>query len=285
MPNKNNFNAENVTQSIREMAVLAAPVAKQFAAIQQAIQPTITPIVNMVYAWQEMFRPMQETIAFINAEYFSVMTQLTTKITRPLMAIDKLKKNQYVHWMPLTNEQIDNILINDEIDKVLYNFETSNDNAKINNTIKECISCKLLHNHQRIFEQAISAYHREDYDISIVAMFSIIDGLLTRYSGNLATGMKERSKQIFESINEDVPLNDDEFSVLILYMTFCATIESLSKSIHFSQDEPRNLNRHWVMHGRSTRDFTALDCMKLVNCIYGILLIGNMQKEENAFDN
>ena len=48
MPNKNNFNTENVTQSIREMAVLAAPVAKQFAAIQQAIQPTITPIVNII---------------------------------------------------------------------------------------------------------------------------------------------------------------------------------------------------------------------------------------------
>jgi len=61
------------------MAVLAAPVAKQFAAIQQAIQPTITAMTPMVYAWQEMFRPMQETIAFINAEYFSVMTQLTPR--------------------------------------------------------------------------------------------------------------------------------------------------------------------------------------------------------------
>lgn len=35
----------------------------------------------------------------------------------------------------------------------------------------------------------------------------------------------------------------------------------------FSQDEPSLINRHWVLHGRSSKDWTAADALRLVNAI------------------
>ena len=40
-------------------------------------------------------------------------------------------------------------------------------------------------------------------------------------------------------------------------------LDFLSESIDFSEDEPFNVNRHWLLHGRVNRKIGGIDCLKI----------------------
>lgn len=63
-------------------------------------------------------------------------------------------------------------------------------------------------------------------------------------------------------------------------LTFEKTMELFSTNFDFKGEEPKELNRHWIMHGRSRRRKTEHDCVKLIYFIYGILLIDEFGKKE-----
>ena len=261
----------------QSIATFSEPILQEMRSIQAAVQPTLeamTPlVVDMVETWREMLRPIQDAIELINTQYGDSIAKLIQKI-RPMKAVDIMRNNQYVYWQPLHNELVDAIIGADDVDDVLLKFEIENNEAKVEDTIRSCIDSKLLGENKRMFYQATDAYRRGDCDLSIVALFSILDGLLTKSSGSIKTNM-----------DSDAMLESDECSILILGMTFCSTIESLSESIPFSDDEPQKLNRHWIVHGRSTREIKPIDCIKLINCIYGVILIERLSSEQFQLDN
>lgn len=272
----------------QSIATFSEPILQEMRSIQAAVQPTLEAmnplVVDMVETWREMLRPIQDAIELINTQYGDSIAKLIQKI-RPMKAVDIMRNNQYVYWQPLHNELVDAIIGADDVDDVLLKFEIENNEAKVEDTIRSCIDSKLLGENKRMFCQATDAYRRGDCDLSIVALFSILDGLLTKSSGSIKTNMRVRMERILEKMDSDAMLESDECSILILGMTFCSTIESLSESIPFSDDEPQKLNRHWIVHGRSTREIKPIDCIKLINCIYGVILIERLSSEQFQLDN
>ena len=74
----------------------------------------------------------------------------------------------------------------------------------------------------------------------------------------------------------------DEYATLTLALTLEKTLDSFSAFSDFSKKEPKGLNRHWIAHGRSTRKKTKLDCVKMINLIYGLLLIEQLDSLETT---
>jgi metal-dependent hydrolase (beta-lactamase superfamily II) len=87
-----------------------------------------------------------------------------------------------------------------------------------------------------------------------------------------------------KTLEDNEEIENDEFSVFALLITFRETMESFSRNSDFKKKEPKNLNRHWIMHGRSRRRKTKLDCIKTIRFIYGIILIDELSKKDE-FDN
>ena len=56
-------------------------------------------------------------------------------------------------------------------------------------------------------------------------------------------------------------------------MTFNTFAKSFYETIPFSDEEPQLLNRNWIMHGRSQREYKRIDCIKLLRFLYGIILV------------
>ena len=65
-------------------------------------------------------------------------------------------------------------------------------------------------------------------------------------------------------------------------MTLEKTLDSFSAPSDFKGKEPKGLNRHWIAHGRATRKKTKLDCVKMINLIYGLLLIGELESTASS---
>lgn len=233
------------------------------------------PFPNFMLAWCDMVQFERERII---EKYNSIISKIKRTV-HPLMAVQVLRENQYVYWYPLQDDFMDKLLCTDNVDNVLLNFATRNNNSEIDDTVSKCLSSNsFAENDKILFFQAVESFRRGEFHIAIVALFSIIDGLLSKVSQNTNTNMKKRIESILEKLEcEEKIAERDEYALLILWMTLDSAIEAFGKFKDFACKELPELNRHCIMHGRSTREFSMLDCIKLMNCIYGIILIDNFK--------
>ena len=144
--------------------------------------------------------------------------------------------------------------------------------------LKEIVGGALMHpllqQHTQLIEQAFHAYERGSYALSILGMLAAIDALLSGVSGMInSTGMKQRINSIFDKLNQKRTVTKREMKDLCVGFTTAETLKRLKKTNNFDESEPENINRHWLMHGRSRREISRLDCIKMLRLINGILLV------------
>ena len=56
-------------------------------------------------------------------------------------------------------------------------------------------------------------------------------------------------------------------------------IRKLYQKTDFTTEEPDNINRHWLLHGRSAFEIEELDCIRLFNAVQSLCMIVNKQNE------
>lgn len=269
----------------QQTAAMAEPVMKSMAAMQRTVQPMLeamTPFAIMALNIQAALSPIFSVVEQFNAQ-FAETAAILAKSIRPVKAIEIMKKHQFVYWHRLQEDFVDRIIESEDVDSMLLDFETQNDNIILTGVIDGCSRSNLIGENRRRFIQAVEAYRMEAYDISAVALLSILDGLLATCSGEnpRITSMPTHAKKILEKLELGDRINNDEYARLVLFMTFNSTIELLTRPVYFDEDEPKELNRHWIMHGRSRRVITQLDCIKLMNCIYGTIIIDKLECDDS----
>lgn len=225
------------------------------------------------------FQSALENIAEFNSRFIEVAKTLAEAV-RPFSVISKLGEAQFVYWDFLNDDFVDEILSSDDIDKTLYEILIKDKFRKVNITIDMCSRHPLIASYNRIFSQTVTAYRNKHYDLAAIGIMSVIDGVLSDIGGDTTTSIFRRANDILRRVEETDSLENDECAVLALIWTFRETMESISARSDFNGKEPKNLNRHWIMHGRSRRKRTHLDCIKLFNFLYGILLISELGKEK-----
>ncbi len=113
-------------------------------------------------------------------------------------------------------------------------------------------------NLSRIFEQAIEAYWHELYIPCVYTMIPLFEGTLSIVSGYSGTNMKRSFDNLLRK--KDLPYYE-KYNIE-------GFINSLTENKNFKEDsEPDRVNRHWLLHGRSTKDIKMADCIKLINAL------------------
>lgn len=219
---------------------------------------------------QEMMHPITEALEEFQSQF--------KEVTRPLCTIGKLGNAQFVCWSYMTRDFVDAIIATDNINKTLRELMVKDRYKTVDDTIHRCFSNSLIKPHHRLLEQSVAAFKSGRCDLAVIGLTSIIDGLLSDVSGNKTTNIATRAKTILAKIEQNEFVDSDEYAILALVLTFEKTMNIFSASSDFSKKEPKGLNRHWIMHGRSRRKKTKLDCVKLINLTYGILLIDEFGK-------
>lgn len=223
----------------------------------------------MLDTLQKIAISAQEAIVSFCQDYGPLLKELAESGNRLVKVISILGEHQYVSWAPLDKELINEILITDNVDDVLYRYEKNN-RHKLEKVLRECRKNQYL-KHHRMFKQAITAYKRGDYDISVIALLSVLDGLFAIIGGNLNAQMKQNKDAFFKKITDDIEETSDEYLIFALKMTLGSAISIMVQDA--KKKEPSAISRHWIMHGRSTRIKKTLDCIKIIYCIYGLILL------------
>ena len=135
----------------------------------------------------------------------------------------------------------------------------------------------MLQKHKRLYFQSVKAFRNGDSDLAVTGLTSVFDVLLTEISGNPTSSLKARVEAIKKKLKNEELLDHDEYAMITLALTLERTLDSFSANSDFKGKEPKGLNRHWIAHGRSTRKKSKIDCVKMINLIYGLLLIVDLE--------
>ena len=151
----------------------------------------------------------------------------------------------------------------------------------IDTAIDELQKDARIKSYDVLFQQAITAYKAELYDLAVLGFFAIIDGLLSDITKDrCSVGIKQRTKKAVNIDGFHVPEDDEAINMAMQKASLLAVSEMLSESKPFSGAEPETLNRHWAMHGRTRTKKTKTDCEKLILFIYGLMCSTDESIEE-----
>ena len=184
---------------------------------------------------------------------------------------------QFVFWDYMTEEYVDAIVDSENINKTLREQMIRERFSKVYRTIDKTLSSAVMHKHKRLYSQSVKAFRNGGNDLAVTGFTSVFDGLLADTSGNPAASLKPRINVIKHKLDNDEFLDNDEYAMLTLALTLEKTLDSFSAPSDFKGKEPTGLNRHWIAHGRSTRKKSKIDCVKMINLIYGLLLIVDLE--------
>ena len=188
-------------------------------------------------------------------------------------AIEKLGEAQFVCWDYLDDDFVDTINAAENINKALRQHILQDKLEKVNETIKKTCAKPKMNKYRRLYDQSVEAFLVGSNELAVTGFTSVFDGLLADISKNPTHKLSPRIGIIKEKLENSKALGHDEIAIVTLGITIKATLDSFSAPKPFSEPEPRELNRHWIAHGRSHKKRTKLDCVKMINLIYGLLLI------------
>ncbi len=234
------------------------------------------PAIEALQSIQLALKPIVETIEQYKSKIAEI-GQVLQKASRPISAIRKLGDAQFVFWDYMTDEFVDAILNAENINKTLREQLIRDRFSKVNRTIDKTLSSAVMQKHKRLYSQSVKAFRNGDSDLAVTGFTSVFDGLLSDTSGNSTSSLKPRIDVIKKKLENDELLDHDEYAMITLAVTLEQTLDSFSANSDFKGKEPKRLNRHWIAHGRSTRKKTKLDCVKMINLIYGMLLIVDLE--------
>ena len=252
------------------------PDFSKLAEIARKTQEMMRPIVEAAQRVQEVIRPLVEIATKYREQITNTLVGIA-EIARPFAAIRIMGEAQFVYWDVMDSQLIDDLIEANNPNKTLRAFVSKNKFAYVNNTIDKCINNPKIQRHLRLFSQSVNAFRYGDSDLAVNGFTSVLDGLLSDISGKSTHKLQPRIKAIEEKLETDAVLDNEEYAILTLALTFHETMETFSAPAPFDKKEPKGLNRHWIAHGRSRRKKTKLDCVKLINLICGLLLINEVE--------
>lgn len=200
------------------------------------------------------------------------------RTSRPLRAVMKLAREQIVPLNDLDDEATSSaILQSDNLDHLFGKAEDAQ--SSLAAIIEKICEHEHMEPHKALYRQTICAYENGSYDLAVLGLFAIIDGLLSEMS-NQPNSVKiaNRVDKILDLDNNTAKQAEDRSRFLRKIALYYVT-RSLGRSSDFDKAEPDALNRHWSMHGRSRIQRTKSDCDKLIRYIYALLTINEGKAE------
>lgn len=107
-------------------------------------------------------------------------------------AIDELAKKQYVFTYDLPLDIAKEINDGADIDKVMSDYYFGNNAQNMKNLIESCKSSV----NTELFDQIVSAYDRNEYQLACIGLYSLVDGLLENCSMKAMKNPSQESSEV-----------------------------------------------------------------------------------------
>ena len=195
-------------------------------------------------------------------------------IKNAITMADNCKNNQWVIFFEVPQETI--LLLNEaqiDCNIVMHEYFTKDDYANFKQLYDEYKVHESVAQHKLTLEQAAENFiEGKQYNLIAYALVSVFDGTLSNITKINKTFF---AKRINKLIDNNATLDEILDKVGVKGLAFMYTFDAIEEFVEFTDfdndTEPHSLNRHWIAHGRSTKLFTEIDCLKLFNFIFALV--------------
>jgi hypothetical protein len=194
-----------------------------------------------------------------------------------LSAVDVLKNNQIVFTDNIDTGLANQICSCENVEKLIEDYFFIPTEERANKLITRCEREMKSVSDIRLFDQVLHAYKNGHYQLACIGLFAIIDGVLSDLSNNTTTSFQKRVDVIKARVTEKTRLSDLDKKTIVICLSINEVRESMCKNINFSDPEPVNLNRNWLLHGRTDEDRTRFDFIKEMLFLDAIQYVGNLK--------
>lgn len=195
-------------------------------------------------------------------------------------ATDKLAEKQVVFTDDLTLDFAKKIYDSSDVDQLVQEYYFGNDAQNMSMLIERCGKLNEAIPYKELYRQILDAYQRTDYHLGCVGMFSLIDGVLADISQmTTSTNFNSRIKAIEDKISDRVELNTIDRKTLCIYTSMERIKETMFGDSRFYNAEPEEINRHWLVHGRTRKTYTQYDFLKILLCFDAISYISQLTEK------
>ena len=129
---------------------------------------------------------------------------------------------------------------------------------------------------KKLFDECWQAYQMKLYAICSTALLAVIEGVLSEFSDDRRD---VKMMKICQSKFDSFPAGGSVLQKHI-WQSYNLFIRNLYHKSDFTLNEPPQINRHWLLHGRSAYEIDELDCIRLINAVHSICIIFDTEVQE-----
>ena len=278
--NPYNLNDKQIAQIAKGLSETFKTMGSMYKQVSSNLNMMIEPIKQMMEYRNELLLTVEKWRKEYQPYFDEIKKQVSSTKAKQFKAIEKLGENQLIWFNNLDCEIVGKILNGDNITDIMTQYLKANNYSEINEIIRKSSEMELLKEQKILYDQSVSAYHNENYYLGCMGFSGIIDWLMSKTTEDLSTSSKRRIDKIFEKLELEKVIDSIDLPLFSAIYNIEPVLSSLFNFSHFIDEEPEFLNRHWIAHGRSLKEYTKLDCIKLINLIYALLLIGSVESGE-----
>lgn len=261
---------------IGDLAKTLSAVMEPFFSIKASIQNNVAPaLLSFARATKQITESAQTNFEKIRPVILSTVQGLTT-LSQIYDTAEKLGKRQFILVSHIPNELVERALAGEDVDRLASEYLTTDE--LIQRTAQYCgLQDSLL------LQQTIKALYDGSYNLAMLGLMAYLDRVLSEQSGMIKKiNFRLRYETIYRKINEqgELYLDEMEGKDFLVFLTYNEAIDGIGDDEGFDKEEPQEVNRNWLMHGRTDKVYTRLDCVKVLNMIYGTIRLGELGKAD-----
>ncbi|MCQ4022849.1 hypothetical protein [Ruminococcus sp. zg-924] len=198
----------------------------------------------------EPSKPLESQITMLSDEYEPVVRKVAEAEWTIPLSID------VKHFQELKQ-------ISEDISKLDNFFEKYYSKGKFNTLCRKIKNAFDNLANRNLFDECIASYKAGHYSICVNSLISLLEGLISTFGDNIND---VRVMRVCKYHSDEEKKNNNLIKSLCwesIY-EFCKV---LFKKSNFSDAEPPEMNRHWIEHGRTSKEYEKIDCLKLINAL------------------
>ena len=150
----------------------------------------------------------------------------------------------------------------EDVDATFVALFEANDGELFEQASALLLESRAVENWHDLLMQTLDAYKRQHYLLAVPSLLLTIEGVLAVDAG-CNTNVKSMASARVAEIQRRLPGS----VTLIEWEAAQAVIDKLYQGSPFTGSAPATLNRHWILHGRSSATWSQADCLRLISLL------------------
>lgn len=229
-----------------------------------AVREALAPYAEAIYAFQSRYSEISNSLHGAFERWQRIATAAFDKYQSNVLALTHAGWT-VPDWIEV--EQISELVAKSprEIDNFMTERFMADDAQNLRKLCERLLECAGLSQWHVLIPEIIDSIREGRHRVAIPATFTIMEGFI-------AQALVIKTTSPVKALIGKGWHKQDTYDT-VFWRSAMPFLEKLFEYHDFNDEQPTFINRHWILHGRSSVDWTTADALRLVNSLKTIYFL------------